>query len=282
MKVNFQNVLTSSFLLYLDNTILKKGEAFTNVSGNFYPITGVYNGYYTYAAPYKQIVSDSSISGAYQMTGIYLDGNFITPGQSGLVAINHYDGQLMFSSNKNANTISGEYAIKDFNVYLTDKAEDYLLYATKMEPKSRKGITSTRGLEINEITYPAVFLRLDSSINDPFAFGGTDMTKTYYRTIIMSNSMFTLDAVCGILRDSAHNFFRLVDNNDLRLNAMSAYTGVQYNYNAVATGETVYMSEVNVTRVRPISSPDFVNMNPEVYSAFVDFELQSVRNTHQS
>lgn len=279
MKVNFQNTLTSSFLLYLDNTILKRGEAFTNVSGNFYPITGVYDGYYTYGGPYKQIVSDASISGATQMTGIYLNGNFITPGQSGLVAINHYDGQVIFSSNKNSSTISGNYAIKDFNVYLTDKSEDYLLYATKIEPKSRKGIPQ-RGLDINEITYPAVFLRLDSSVNDPFAFGGTDMTKTYFRAIVMANSMFSLDAVCGILRDSAHNFFRLVDNNDLKLNAMSAYTGISYNYTGVATGETAYMSEVNVSRVRPISSPEFVNMNPEVYSAFVDFEIQSVREPH--
>ena len=279
MKANYQNTLTSSFLLYIDHEISKRGEAYTNVSGNFYPVTGVYDGYYTYAAPYKQIVSDASITGANQLTGIYLDGTFITPGQSGLVAINHYDGQVIFSSNKNSSTISGNYAIKDYNVYLTDKAEDYLLFTTKIEPKSRKGIP-VRGLEINEITYPAIFLRLDSSRNDPFAFGGTDMTKTYYRTIIMSNSMFSLDAVCGILRDSSHNFFNLVNNNDLRLNAMSAYTGLRYNYTGVATGESTYMSDVNITRVRPVSSPDFVNMNPEVYSAFVDFEIESVRNPH--
>ena len=61
---------------------------------------------------------------------------------------------------------------------------------------------------------------------------------------------------------------------------MSAYTGISYNYTGVATGETAYMSEVNVSRVRPISSPEFVNMNPEVYSAFVDFEIQSVREPH--
>jgi hypothetical protein len=40
------------------------------------------------------------------------------------------------------------------------------------------------------------------------------------------------------------------------------------------------MSDVNITRVRPVSSPDIVNMNPEVYSAFVDFEIESVRNPH--
>ena len=164
-------------------------------------------------------------------------------------------------------------------MYLTDKSEDIILFTTKIEPKSRKGIPA-RGLDVNEITYPAVFLRLDSSKNDPFAFGGVDMTNTNFRTVIMSNSMFSLDAVCGILRDTSHNFFRLVDNNDLRLNAMSAYTGTSFNYSAVATGDPTYISDVGVSRIGPISSAEFVNLNPQVFSAIVDFEVESVRNTH--
>ena len=229
MKVNYQNSLTSSFLMFLDNQVLKKGDAYSNVSSLFYPITGVYKNYYTYAGPYKQIVSDQSIAGATQMSGVYLNGTFTVPGQNGLVAINHYDGQVIFSSNKNGSTISGNYSIKDFNVYLTDKSEDYILFYTKIEPKSRKGI-EPRGLETNEITYPAIFLSLNSSSNDPFAFGGVDMTKSYFRAVVMADSMFNLDAVCGILRDSSHNFFKFVDNNDLKLNAMTAYTGSPFSY----------------------------------------------------
>jgi hypothetical protein len=61
---------------------------------------------------------------------------------------------------------------------------------------------------------------------------------------------------------------------------MSAYTGVQFNYNTVATGEPTYISDVGVSRLSPINSPDFVNLNPQVVSAIVDFEVQSVRNTH--
>jgi len=280
MKANYQNILTSSFLLFLDNQILKKGEAFSNVSSLFYPITCLYSGYCTYAAPYKQIINDTSISGANQFTGVYVDGTFTVPGQNNLVAISHYDGQLIFSTDQMGKTLSGNYAIKDFNIYLTDKSEESILFTTKIEPKSRKGIES-RGLDVNEITYPAVFLRLDASTNEPFAFGGVDMTNTTFRTIIMSNSMFSLDAVCGILRDTSHNFFRLVDNNSLNLNAMNGYTGVSFNYaNAAATGEPTYIADVRVARVKPISSPDFVNLNPEVFSAIVDFEIESVRNPH--
>ena len=279
MKANFQNTLTSSFLLYVDHTILKRGEGYTNVSSKFYPVSGTYNGYYTYAAPYKQIVSDVSISGANQLTGIYLNNTFIVPGQSGLVAINHYDGQVIFSTNKNSSTISGNYAIKDFNVYLTDKAEDYLLFSTKIEPKNRKPQTLT-GLAVNEITYPAIFLRLVNSQNEPFAFGGTDMTNCYFRALVMSNSMYNLDAACGILRDSSHDFFRTVSNNDLKLNAMSSYTGNAYNYTGIATGDNVYMSSVSVSQVKTSSSSEFKNLNPDVVAAFVDFDLEVVRAPH--
>ncbi len=271
MKINFQNTLTSSFLLFLDNLILTKGEAHSAVASNFYPISGTYDGYYTYAAPYKQIINDVSVSGTQQLSGVYLNNSFIVPGQSGLVAINHYDGQVMFSSNKNASTISGNYSIKDFNVYLTNKSEETILFNTKIEPKNKKPQTF-RGLEVDEITYPAVFIRLDNSANDPFAFGGLDMTKVEFRTIVLANSMFSLDAVCGILRDSAHDFFKLVNNSDLNLNAMNSYTGVAYNYSNIATGECIYLADVRVLRLK--------DLNPKIFSAFVDFQLESVRYPH--
>lgn len=279
MKVNYQNTLTSSFLLYIDHTITKRGEAYKNVSSLFYPISCLYTGYCTYAAPYKQIVNDASISGANQLTGIYLNGNFIVPGQSGLVAINHYEGQVIFSSEQTGKTISGDYAIKDYNVYLTDKSEDRILFYTKIENKNRLPQTP-RGMDINEITYPAVFITMVNSKNEPFAFGGVDMTNVYFRTIVMSDSQFSLDAACGILRDSSHNFFRSVNNNDLRLNAMSAYTGYQYNYTGVATGEPIYIADVNATKVKRVMSDDYTDLNPDVFSAFVDFDIEAVRNPH--
>lgn len=280
MIANYQNKLTSSFLLYLDNTICKRGQATSNVTSLFYPVTGVYKNYYTYAAPFKQIVSDASLSGPTQLTGVYVDGTLTVPGQNNLVAINHYDGQAIFSADQGNSVISGAYAIKDYNVYLTDKPEDKILFYTKIENKAR--ITQTeRGLQVNEITYPAIFLSLVDSNNTPFAFGGTDMTNTFFRAIIMSDSQFSLDAACGILRDSAHSHFHLVDNNSLKMNAMSAYTGTQYNYTGMATGDLVYIEDVNVARINGgVFGSDYEELNPDVFSAFVDFDLQVVRDPH--
>ena len=281
MIANFQNIITSSFLLYIDHTVCKRGQATTNINSSFYPVSGVYKNYYTYAAPFKQIVSDESLSGPTQMTGVYVDGSFVVPGQNNLVAINHYDGQVIFSTDQSNSNISGNYSIKDYNVYLTDKPEDKLLFYTKIENKSR--ITQTaRGLQVNEITFPAIFLNFDNSVNEPYAFGGTDMTNIMFRAVVMSDSQFSLDAACGILRDSNHSFFKLVNNNDLKLNAMSAYTGAQYSYTGVATGDPVYIADVVVSKIsRGGGGKDYEDLNPDVFSAIVDFDLEVVRNPHQ-
>lgn len=281
MKANFSNTITSSFLLYLDHRIVDKGDGYSNVGSNFYPVSGIYQDKYTYAAPYKQLINDNSIGNATKFSGIYLNNNLITPGTSGFIGIDHYNGQLLFSSGLSSPTISGNYSVKDFNLYTTDKSEETLLFLTKIEQRPRLPQTA-RGLAPNEITYPAIFLRMDDTTNDPFAFGGTDMTKFSYRAIVMANSMYNLDSACGILRDSSHNFFRTIDNSSLHLNAFGCSTGQLFNYTGAATGEPIYISNVAVKKVQAMNSADFVNLNPNVYSAFVDFELEAIRDPHSS
>ena len=64
MKSQFDNQVVSSFMLWFDHTLLKEGEAYTNTTGLFYDMEDEIYGYFTYALPYKQIVSDKSITGA--------------------------------------------------------------------------------------------------------------------------------------------------------------------------------------------------------------------------
>ena len=77
MKAQFENKAMSSLLLYIDNKILTKGEAYTNItSGSVYPISNQYNGIHTYATPFKQLVSDTSIVGANVLSGVFQNGLF--------------------------------------------------------------------------------------------------------------------------------------------------------------------------------------------------------------
>ena len=74
MKTQYENRVMSSFLLWFDHTLLDKGEAFTNHNSKYYPVTGSFAGYTTFGAPFKQFVTDSSITDATIASGAYVSG----------------------------------------------------------------------------------------------------------------------------------------------------------------------------------------------------------------
>ena len=124
MIAQFENQLTSSFLLYLDHQILKKGQAYTVTTVNFNKVDEYFqvNGtnIYPFNCPFDQLVPDESIpSGAF--SGIVLDGDIINLGESGFYGINYDRGQLLFTglehSGSGLSPFSATGCIKDFNIY---------------------------------------------------------------------------------------------------------------------------------------------------------------------
>ena len=69
MKPQFDNQVMSSMLLWFDNKLLTKGEAYQNTTGQFYSVSDEFYGYDTYASTYSQIVADASVTGATIPTG---------------------------------------------------------------------------------------------------------------------------------------------------------------------------------------------------------------------
>jgi len=278
MKGNFDNDVMSSMILFVDNVICNVGQGYTNYSGNFYSTNNLFNNTYTYSLPFKQIVSDSSVSGANVLSGIYLSGTFVTGNQNGLIGINHQNGQVFFNSNVTANQLSGNYAVKDFNVYLTNKPEEELLFETQysVRPKITQNLT---GLAPNTQTVPAIFIKNNNSINDPFAFGGTVDSKIDIRLIVLADSLFNLDAVCGILRDTAYQRMPLIKNTDLNLNYLNCLNSGFYNYNSLKNAkfnqnELFYIEEVAISKNFAFMD----KINPGIFPAFVDFTLSKIRN----
>ena len=92
MKVQFENKVMSSLLMFVDHEVTQKGEAFTNTKSNFFKIDSLFKDYHVYAAPFKQMVSDVSVTGGSAptvMTGIYVDGDGpLEVGNSGFDSIN--------------------------------------------------------------------------------------------------------------------------------------------------------------------------------------------------
>ena len=125
MKAQFDNRVMSSLLLFVDHQLLKHGEAYTNHSSYFTETNQTYANYFNYSAPFKQFVSDASITGANVMTQVYLDGVAKDPGQSNFNSIDYINGQVNFTSQiTGSNRLSGNYSVKEFNTYLTTLSEE--------------------------------------------------------------------------------------------------------------------------------------------------------------
>lgn len=285
MKAQFENKIMSSILLYLDHKVLEKGEAFTNHSGLFYPISDSYDDYNVYALPFKQVVNDSSISGANILSGVYVNSNFVTGGQSGLHSVNHYQGQAFFTQDRSSDTLSGNYAVKDFNFYLTSQPEETLLFDTKFKLNPKYDQTLT-GLAENEQTYPAVYLKNVGGSNVPFAFGGQDKSLMTIRAVVVSDSSFKLDAVNSIFRDLNKTNFALFQSSDLPFNALGSTTDGSFNYNTLSSSiisdasKSVHVENVIVNKVSNYLE-NGKKLNKNVYLSYVDFDLEIPRFPRQ-
>ena len=266
--------IMSSFLLYVDHTILSAGQAFTNYSGLLYPISSQFAGFNTYSTPFRQLVSDVSVTGANIMSGIYSGSVFITPGASGLSGIDINNGLALFSVL--ASNISGRYAVKDFNIYLNDRPEETLLFETKLylRPKTPQTLT---GLPQTVETYPCIYLRQTTSEPVSLCFGNVNNYVTNIRATILADSKYSLDNVRSFLETNMKmQKFKLIDYTALPFNNFGAYTGVNYNYNNLAAQSSL---ESCIWRVRGSdlrSAQALNNLNPAVFAAFVDFEISTI------
>jgi len=277
MKAQFENKAMSSFLLYVDNKILTKGEAYTNISGgSLYPVSNKYDSIYTYAAPYKQLVADTSVSGVEVASGIHQDGVFYSTGVAAdLYSVNHYEGQWYFTADKSSYALTANYSVKDFNVYLSSKSEEELLFETKFHTRPKTPQTLT-GLEPEQQTFPAIFIRNNGGKNDPAFFGGMDNTIMNIRSVVLADSAFSLDAICGILKDSVRTNVPLIEQSSLSFDSVGGSES-GYNYAALKStaDENLFIKDVFVSKdpARGLHN----TVNPSVFPAFIDFTLEIFR-----
>jgi hypothetical protein len=198
MVNQFIHTVNNSFKLFLEHEILQKGEAYRNNSGQLYysqdprmPNSG------TYSNPYGQWVYDGSIPNANIISGIYIDGQYLARGTSGLVI--DYNGRaiLPFKTNK---TITANYAVKDFNLYSTSKAEDKLIFNTKLAFRQQYNVNKSGLPSVGEVA-PCIYLKQTNSQNEPFAFAGQDQSIYNYRAVVLADNEYQLDGIGSIFQD---------------------------------------------------------------------------------
>jgi hypothetical protein len=284
MIAQFDNVVMSSFFLWFDHTLLSKGEAFTNFSSAFYEAEEMYQGYYTYGTPFKQLVSDASIAGATILNTLNLNGVTVSRTQGGFQAVNYDKGHVYFTNTINnvSSALSGHYAVKDFNVHITNDLEEKLLFETQFKLRNKTDVTAA-SIAHGTKTYPAIFLKNNGSQNEPFTFGGGDMTSVDIRAIVLSDSQFKLDAVASIFRDRAKTQIPLISEARMPFNSLGDFTNIStpYYYTSLAQGtpqnSSIFLDKVFISKIGGLSFSQKANANPDVLSMIIDFELNELR-----
>jgi hypothetical protein len=129
MIEQFQHKAVTSFMLWFDNFLLKKGQAFSNKTAVFthYNDDRLDDRYKAFGSPYKQWVNDSSIVGADIPSGVYINNQF--SGRGSNLMLDFQNGRALISGVSSSATISGSFALKDFNIYFTN--DDEVITAAK-------------------------------------------------------------------------------------------------------------------------------------------------------
>lgn len=278
MKEQFQHKVTTSFFLWFDNFLLKKGEAYSNKTGQLYYYSDprLDSDYVAYGSPYKQWVTDSSITGATIPTGVHFGTD--TSGRSDGIAFDFDNGRVLVEDSITGSTITGEFAVKDFSIYLTNDTEDDLIVENKYVVNSRLPSGPLTYIEPYDDVVPAVFISTSQSDNTPFAFGGMQDTKVQIKAVVIAEDTYQLDGVLSIFMDSIDETIVPVPMSGYPITELGDLKGDSYNYTGTTDNYTgdidFYIEKVRTSKLSDRTRRELAN---ELYIGFIDFDLQQHR-----
>jgi hypothetical protein len=298
MKPQYQHEATTSFSLWLDNYLLRYGEAFSNKVGNLYysqdqrlpsyPEDGD-SSLIFYNSEYKQWVYNNDVNDAAIPSGVYIDtGNgyeFCHRGHSGLM-FDYDNGRIMlsgkyFQDNYDTLKIKSEFAVKDVNIYLADDTEENLIIQNKYNNNSRTipEYGAGSGLPPYQQVTPAAFVSMENTVNTPFAFGGEDLTHLNFRVILFTESLYQLDGMMSLCTDAYNLGICNVGYNDYPLNEYGDTKKHYYSYSETVNESENLSSLMYIENVKASKISERVTKtnNPNLFLGFVDFQVSQAR-----
>ena len=287
MKILFGHEATTSFTLWFDHHLLEYGEAYRNFTGTLYYVkdSRLPVGYNRYSSSYKQWVTESGVGGgAYVPT--YISGNgaeidredgnlgyYIDFDNGGIVVTgaNSVDHSLNFS---------GNFAVKDFNIYNTNQTEENLIVENKFETNSRFAVTES-GISPYDYVTPAVFVNNEYIENEGFAFGGEDKTTLSFKAVVFAENLYQLDGVLSLFGDTNNIAFPSVNFGDHPINEhgdlKSGRWSVPYQYKDLINANKQNIFNIERTVTSKISEVGKQAFSPSLFVGFIDFEVTKLR-----
>ena len=277
MKPQYQHNLMTSFLLWFDHELLQEGEAYSNKTGKLYSRSDsrLPTSYSSFQSNYKQWVNDSSVLGS---TNPIIPTQFMGSGRSDNFIFDFENGRIIETGEATISSdITGTFAVKDFNIYLTNETEEDLILENKFKLNSRYTQNSSGVKPYDQMT-PAVFLNSEFMQNEPFAFGGEDLTKNTIKAVVLAENNYQLDGVLSIFADTARKSFAKMPFSGHPATEYGDIKGGVYNYTGLRStylnSNPYYIEDVVVSKF----SERAQNQVPgDIKVGFIDFDISTAR-----
>ncbi len=282
MLSQFDNSLGISCYFYVQNRVQNLAQAYIPQTTPLYitPDTRI-TGYYSYAAPWKSWVFDSGVSGA-QIINVVSGGGFSAPltRESG-VHFDYLNSRVLVPSGLGANlSLTGSYSISEFNFYVPQETQEYLLTQQKFFVNPRYQGTPTSGIMPYSMVTPAIFVNTLDDSNEQFAIGGLNDTTTTFSLTCYTESDYQLKALTSLFRDARYKYIPLISIAQNPLDGWNDFKGgTGFNYNAIiaqygSPGQLIYIKNVRTSKVS-----DKLKLNPGLFCAIIDMDLSYIRQT---
>lgn len=277
MIPQYIHTLSSSFSLWADHVLLKRGFAYVNKTGQFihYNDDRLPSGWNAWGSPDKQWVANSAVTGATVPSGVYVNSSF--SGRSNGLILDYENGRILTSGISPSATITGAYSAKEINVYPTNQDEESLIVEKTEENANQKVGTSinTRYLPPYSQKIPAVFVNVQTQENSPFALGGMDLTVNKINLVVMTKQPYELDGVLGLFADTADEIFKEIPFDSYPYTEQGDVKSL-YNYETLAAQSQEYYS---IDEVKSSKATDSLrrSLGTQLYIGFVDMEISKPR-----
>lgn len=271
--------LSSSFSLWLDHVILKRGFAYENQTGTFTSYTdgNIPSSWKAWGSPHKQWVADSSITGATIPSGLFANSSF--SGRSSNVILDFENGRFLTNGLSTSAAVTGAYSVKEFNVYATNQDEESLIIEKVQETANQKIGTNinTQYLPPYDQKLPALFINVQTQENQPFAFGGMDKSVNRINVIALTQTPYQLDGVLGLLADTSDEIFKEISLESSPYTEQGDLKDGAYNYETLAAGSSDYYT-IESAKSSKVTDSLRRSLGTQLYIGMIDFEVWRARN----
>lgn len=283
MKTQFLHDLISSFYLWFEGRLVSsQGQAYvTNQSNSFQlaTIQEVPSSYYAYQGRFRGLVADQSVS--VPNSGIFVNSGFVTGSNTGIY-IDYLNGRVIVPvASGSGLSITANNTVKEVNLYLSEDDEVQLIISSDFVDFDNQTSTylSSKTTQKTEKTYvlPAVFLRLATTENEPFSFGGENESKVRVRAMIVAKDNYTIDGIHSLFSDTDGSCINRIPYENYPYGVFNSIKSFPYSYSEYASNYTSKTFIDGVTTSKLDYSIAMDQMEKNILIGYMDFDLSTFR-----